>query len=576
MNTEQINRFDELMRDKLSSYEETEPDMDLLVHIHARKNRFLRLRNLYTLIVILAIVSAGILGGYYLLGNNHSKQQSPGNVKNYNERLAPATSWHFDAGNTIFLKAHSNVSATNGSVVNSNNKDFANNSILVNQERKTKPDFRAYSKHQNKLLSEFIPDPINQKQDKSIIKNKYTNPGQTSNTQAEIKKHQVDVAAKTEEGNNEKTDIKQITAACKVEIDYYTTYDNGFNFIARSQNPNAQLTWQFGDGKSSKEQSPKHIYQKAGQYAVTLTATDKKNKCKSEAYTLVVVKQGVDLSSSTISGTVFADAEYAAKTRVDLLIYNSNSNVYELVQSAFTNNKGFYEFNEIVEGNYLIQANSYKDYTASYYGNTTDREYANSVVIFANDYKELTGYDIQLTNHRLNASSNKNNADTSGSRWMLVFDQNNNPVASVLVNAEGKIQSNVDLPNGNYNLMDPSTGKSTGKLNVGADGIKIGSPDISSGKSDGLAPTPLQELVLMPNPATDYVKVSLNPSNNSPILVKIVNSQGALVQSMTVENGTDLNNINISTLPVGTYYVVVSQNGVTTSSRLVKTIDLSK
>lgn len=568
MNTEQINRFDELMRDKLSSYEETEPDMDLLVHIHARKNRFLRLRNLYTLIFILAIVSAGIVGGYYLLGNNHSKQQTPSNVKNYNQSLTPAKSLLRDVNNKI----QSGVSTATGSEVGGNNMHtYASNTAL------------AY-----KYIVKSTNSQLGNKQDVFVVKSTQTTQGKVdgsiqnnltnnnTSTQTLANKNKVEESANTQENNNEKTDVKKITDACQVEIDYYTTYDNGFNFMARSQNPNIQLTWLFGDGKSSRELSPKHIYQKAGQYAVTLTATDKKTKCKAEAYTLVQVKQGIDLSSSTISGTVFADAEYATKTRVDLLIYNSTTNIYERVQTTFTNNKGFYEFNEIIEGNYLIKANEYKDYTPSYYGNTTDREYANSIAIFANDYKDLTGYDIQLTNHRLNASNSKNNADTSSSRWMLVFDQNNNPVASVLVNAEGKVQSSVNLPDGNYNLMDPSTGKSTGNLNVGADGVRIGSPDLNPGKASGVSTEPMQELVLMPNPATDYVKVTLSPSNNKPILVKIVNSQGALVQSMTLENGTDVNSINISTLPVGTYYVVVSQNGVTTSSRLVKTIDLSK
>ena len=49
MNTEQFNRFDELIKDKLSSYEE-EPDMDLLPGIHARKNRFFRMRNFWTVL----------------------------------------------------------------------------------------------------------------------------------------------------------------------------------------------------------------------------------------------------------------------------------------------------------------------------------------------------------------------------------------------------------------------------------------------------------------------------------------------------------------------------------------------
>lgn len=569
MNTEQINRFDELMREKLGSYEETEPDMDLLVHIHARKNRFLRLRNLYTLIVILAIVSAGIVGGYYFLGDNQSKQQSPVNPK---EQSIHATSTLHGTNSDLSAKMNNETKAQTGSVVDGKRSPIrTNKNNFVNSKNNSKSNYSNFTNRQDlpetkDILNQATLNQVNEsKQDINIST-------QTKNTTSIYK---VEPTAKADYNNN-KDNTKQIADACKVEIDYYTSYDNGFNFIARSQNPNIQITWLFGDGKSSREQSPKHVYQKAGQYAVTLTAIDKKTKCKAETYTLVQVKQGVNLTSSTISGTVFADAEYAAKTRVDLLVYNTTNNVYERVQSAFTNNKGFYEFNEIVEGNYLIKANDFKDYTASYYGNTTDREYANSVVIFANDYKELSGYDIQLTNHRLNAINNRNNSDTGSSRWMLVFDQNNNPVASVLVNAEGKIQSSVNLPDGNYNLMDPSTGKSTGKLNVGADGIKIGTPDINTGKASGLAPEPLKELVLMPNPATDYVKVSLNPSNSQPIHVKIVNSQGALVQSLTLENGNDVNNINISALPVGTYYVVVNQNGVTTSNRLVKTIDSSK
>jgi PKD repeat protein len=563
MNTEQINRFDELMREKLGSYKETEPDMDLLVNIHARKNRFLRLRNLYTLIIILAIVSAGIVGGYYLLGNNQSKQQQPGSLKSTNEKLMPA-----------YSSLHGEYNQMNNLIKANNNLEVDGKNMYIHANR-ANLDYK-YKKQSSKNNQDIVVvrTQAMQKQVDGGIQENFSSNSKLYRTA--LAKNKEAETTKTEIYNTEKTDVKQTTDACKVEIDYYTTYDNGYNFIAKSQNQNVELTWLFGDGKSSREQSPKHVYQKAGQYAVTLIAVNKRIKCKAETYTLVQVKQGVNLTSSTISGTVFADAEYATKTRVDLLVYNTTTNVYELAQSAFTNSKGFYEFNEIIEGNYLIKAGDYRDYNAAYYGNTTDREYANSVAIFANDYKELTGYDIQLTNNRLNALNNRNNADTGSFKWMLVFDKNNNPVASVLVNAEGKIQSSVDLPEGNYNLMDPSTGKSTGKLNVGADGIKIGTTDINTGKAGVLAPEPMQELVLMPNPATYYVKVSLTPSNSHPIHVKIVNNQGALVQSITLENGIDFNNINISALPVGTYYVVVSQNGHTTSSRLVKTMDSSK
>lgn len=570
MNTEQINRFDELMREKLNSYEETEPDMDLLVHIHARKNRFLRTRNLFTLIILLAIVSAGIVGGYYLSNGNSNQHQTPSTQTNELPSLTGTSARlpvddsnnnsislpnNFAGTNSVADGKNYNIGDVNNNHVNSGNVNPTNHLIGLT-------NINAVPKRVT-VFNPIITEGLISEQLSEITSNK-------NNTIAE----NADEAFNTSNDKNNNTN-KTEKDACTATISYYTTYDNGFNFMAKTNNPNVQLTWLFGDGKSSKEEAPKHIYQKAGQYAVTLTAVDKTTKCKAETYTLVNVTAGVDLTASSISGTVFADAEYATKTRVDLLAYNSSTNVYERVQSAFTNNKGLYEFNEIIEGNYLIKAADYKDYTSSYYGNTTDKEYANSVAIFANDYKELNGYDIQLVNHKANNVVSKNNTD-SGSKWMIVLDQNNNPIASVLVNSNGNIQSSGNLPQGNYNLMDPSTGKTSGNLNVGANGLTIGSPDVSAGTANGLAPKAEQELVLLPNPAIDYVKVGLNPANNSPIDVRIVNSQGALVQSYTIDNGNGLTSINIGSLPVGTYYVVVKQNGVTTSSRLVKTLDSSK
>lgn len=570
MNTEQINRFDELMREKLNSYEETEPDMDLLVHIHARKNRFLRTRNLFTLIILLAIVSAGIVGGYYLSNGNSNQHQTPSTQTNELPSLTGTSARlpvdgsnnnaislpnNFAGTNSVADGKNYNIGDVNNNHVNSGNVNPTNHLIgLTNSNAVPK---------RVTVFNPIITEGLISEQLSEITSNK-------NNTIAE----NADEAFNTSNDKHDNTN-KTETDACTATISYYTTYDNGVNFMPKTNNTNMQFTWLFGDGKSSKEESPKHIYQKAGQYAVTLIAINKTTKCKAETYTLVNVATGVDLTSSSISGTVFADAEYATKTRVDLLAYNSSTNVYERVQSAFTNNKGLYEFNEIVEGNYLIKVADYKDYTSSYYGNTTDKEYANSVAIFANDYKELNGYDIQLVNHKANNVVSKNNAD-SGSKWMIVLDQNNNPIASVLVNSNGNIQSSGNLPQGNYNLMDPSTGKTSGNLNVGANGLKMGSPDVNTGAQEELVPKAEQELVLLPNPAIDYVKVGLNPANNSPIDVRIVNSQGALVQSYTIDNGNGLTSINIGSLPVGTYYVVVKQNGVTTSSRLVKTLDSSK
>ncbi len=178
-----------------------------------------------------------------------------------------------------------------------------------------------------------------------------------------------------------------------------------------------------------------------------------------------------------------------------------------------------------------------------------------------------------MVNYQTNASIHRNNTDTGG-KWMIVLDENNNPIASVLVSANGTVKANGILPQGELNLMDPETGKTAGKINVSGDEIDLEKNTNGNTQNDIFAPE--AELILTPNPATENVKVSLNPSNNTPIEVSIVNNQGALMQSFTLSSGSSVNNINISWLPTGTYYVVAKQNGKTTSTRLVKKIDSSK
>ncbi|MBP9186454.1 MAG: T9SS type A sorting domain-containing protein [Bacteroidia bacterium] len=548
MNTEEINRFDELMREKLNSYQESEPDMDLFSGIQSRKNRFLRLKNLYTLIFLLAIVSAGIVGGFLLTTKPNNQSQLP----NKNE-LAKPTNGKGTTGDAMRKKQKpASIININPEIENANSVDISINNGIV---------YNVNAEKTNSTLS-IIIDNDNLNNNTVLATNTINNHQELVQNEKQIQK----------ENDKQPLKSKEITG-CNVDIDYYTSYDNGFNFIAKTQNQNVQLTWQFGDGKTSKDINPKHIYQKAGQYAVTLTAIDKITKCKAETYKLVSVTKGVDLTASTISGTVFADAEFAAKTLVELWVRNIKTNQYEAYQAAYTNNNGYYEFDEVGEGNYLIKTSSYKLYSATYYGNTTDKEYANNLAIFANDYKHLIGYDIQMINHQQNTSIYKNTSD-SGSKWMIVLDGNNNPIASVLVNANGTVQSNSTLPQGEYNLMDPTTGITSGKINVNKNETSLSESSNNNAKND-LTSTQ-QELVLMPNPAIDNVKVSLSPSNNTPIEVSIVNYQGALMQSFTLSSGTNVNSINISWLPVGTYYVVAKQNGKTTSTRLVKTIDSSK
>lgn len=576
MNTEQINRFDELMREKLSSYE-TEPDMDLLVNIHARKNRFLRSRNLTRLIILLAILSAGLLAGYYFSNGQGSHAASEGEKTQGEIRPVEAPA----SGKQVSDGQINGASTTSKQGQNATYQTTASSSDLQSSVKSGKQheDNNHVNAQQTQSTHTSSLNNTREGNTTTITTSAVTHAASSLNpTAPSDKQHNSKITGQDKKDDNKRStsdkteqpsDKKSGSDVCSAEIDYYTTYDNAYHFMAKSVAADTKLTWSFGDGQNSNEQSPKHTYLKSGQYAVTLTAVNTKTKCKAEAYKLVRVNKGVNLSASIINGTIFADAEYASKTRVDLMVYNNKTNSFDIEQSTYTNNKGFYEFVEIGAGTYLVKTSSYKNYEGAYYGNTTDKEIATNIVVFADDYKELRGYDIQLQGSKYLSSTNTNDNDT-GAKWMLVLDENNNPIASVMVSQNGQVQNTSNIPNGKYNLLDPATGQINQSITIGGGGT-TGSAGTQRSTVGTISMQ--TELTLMPNPAYDYVKISLSNAEATPVEVSIINNNGSVVKHFTLNNGADVNQIDINALSVGSYYVIVKQNGITTSSRLVKTAD---
>ena len=51
-----------------------------------------------------------------------------------------------------------------------------------------------------------------------------------------------------------------------------------------------KFAWDFGDGATSTEQNPTHVYQKEGEYTATLTVTDQKNNTGNDEIDVFVEK----------------------------------------------------------------------------------------------------------------------------------------------------------------------------------------------------------------------------------------------------------------------------------------------
>jgi PKD repeat protein len=87
---------------------------------------------------------------------------------------------------------------------------------------------------------------------------------------------------------------------CEASFSYYSTGNLGMQFIDQSTGYPATWLWDFGDGTTSDQQSPFHIFPSAGWYTVQLTIADSSAGC-TDTYS-----EPVYVSDSTGTGCVAA------------------------------------------------------------------------------------------------------------------------------------------------------------------------------------------------------------------------------------------------------------------------------
>ncbi|OPY39265.1 MAG: PKD domain protein [Methanoregula sp. PtaU1.Bin051] len=123
----------------------------------------------------------------------------------------------------------------------------------------------------------------------------------------------VSLTAKNENGRDTEIKTKYINVGLSPVADFVTSipaYQNipsrqTVRFIDKSENMPTEWLWNFGDGQTSAEQNPRHIYLRDGIYTVTLTAKNKFGQSTKVAENLITVGLGprVDFKADrTVSG----------------------------------------------------------------------------------------------------------------------------------------------------------------------------------------------------------------------------------------------------------------------------------
>ena len=144
-------------------------------------------------------------------------------------------------------------------------------------------------------------------------------------------------------------------------------------------------TWDFGDGGVSSGLNPVHTYCCFGTYMVQLTTTN--NLGCTATYTAPVVVSPDSTGNLTISGQVFAGNNWLAQGNVTLFGTDPATGYFFPVQNTNVDSAGFYNFQNVSQGTYIILAipapdsMSASQFLPTFYGNVIFWEQATAITL---------------------------------------------------------------------------------------------------------------------------------------------------------------------------------------------------
>lgn len=333
--------------------------------------------------------------------------------------------------------------------------------------------------------------------------------------------------------------------------------------------------WNFGDGETSTEQNPVHIYNETGVFKVLFTVTF---NIKGIITTNTITGR-IYISESLffhIGGHAFTEYFPVDKGLTYLYLIDSLEQ-YIPVDTVQIDTLGFYLFYQIPVGDYVIKtqpANNsvyYGEMMPTYYGNIMYWEDAEIIHHNSTSWE----YDIhmmhleEMPNGKCSLDGNVTYGNLGSSIMDLpaknvdlyLFDNNNNLLASHYSNEEGFFDFS-NLHTGTYWIYPEITGVICDTLQIilsdedpNATGIEI---IIGPTGPDFIFNNKFETNIisnLFPNPTNSTINVEFELNNHEIVVAEILDLQGRIVFSQQTENFV-LNgklSINISNLKKGTY-----------------------
>ena len=378
-------------------------------------------------------------------------------------------------------------------------------------------------------------------------------------------------------------------AAFNTSLDTLNNIPNTYVFTDLSEGNIEIWYWDFGDGNSSFEQNPIHVYNEGGNYEVCLTVSSSPNggMCTSTACEPVSTLEYYNFGGQAFIGSYPINIDSTDDANIAIAyLYRKINNSWQYMDQREFWEYGYYWFANKPVGEYLIQtelkenSQEYFNYAPAYYNNATSWKNAttfnlsNSQQFAVNiSFKELAASSSgigSLSGAVLGGPSCDTTQNINTNHVLIrLLNNTRELIAYTYSNVEGEYEF-TGLGMGNYIIVPEYTGRYTDETNIT---LSNSEPNINNIEltvhcshildvNENIADNTFQTSLPYPDPASDYVNIRLNSVYNTQGNISIYDLNSNLVNSMplNVITGNQTISIPVNTLPSGLYSMRISLN----------------
>ncbi|MBI9033798.1 MAG: T9SS type A sorting domain-containing protein [Bacteroidales bacterium] len=368
---------------------------------------------------------------------------------------------------------------------------------------------------------------------------------------------------------------------------------HGINFTDKSLGNVLSWLWDFGDGVSSYNQNPTHIFLEPGLYDVCLTIVIQDgNKMVEDFYCTKV--SIAEKGYFHLGGTVYADL-FPLDTGIAYLYQVGDDNSIHAYDTAYFDFNGFYYFYQPEGGKYLIKIdipdNSiHSDYfMPTYYGDEELWIQASTInfnnTVYDYDINLLEADEFQNGNGKINGQINYEDTITGENTIakdiaILLINDLDDTKTYMYSNEDGQFEFS-DIDFGIYRVHAEVTGKETIPLFTNLSeanpitnniDIIIKQQEVVSMVADDEFEEVFTDLTIFPNPASDQLNIHLGTEEVGSVEISLFAMTGQLVikESQEVFYGKNAYHIDISDLNRGAYFVtILHQNKLASRTKIL-------